>query len=226
MTTVNPAAAATTAQSAQQQLQSSNNAAANQDFNTFIELLVAQVRNQDPLQPADSTQFVEQLATFSSLEQQVETNSNLEAIGFLISDLHTIVANEWLGKDVAIDANQIPYDGGEVKFSAQKPTGADSAELVIRALNGETLWTQSLGDTKEEFVWDGTSTSGEEIPVGTILNVSVDGYSKDGRRISSTAAEVLTTVTGVTNENGKTRLTTEMNMSVGLDNVRHQDEHK
>jgi len=224
MTTVNPAAAATTAQSAQQQLQSSNNAAANQDFNTFIELLVAQVRNQDPLQPADSTQFVEQLATFSSLEQQVETNSNLEAIGFLISDLHTIVANEWLGKDVAIDASQIPYAGGEVKFSAQKPEGVDSAELIIRDSKGQTIWSQSLGNTKEEITWDGLNTAGEEVPVGSVLNVSVDGYNRNGQRISSTSAEVLTTVTGVTNDNGKTRLTTEMKMSVGLDNVRHQDE--
>ena len=224
MNTVNTAAAATTAQSTQQQTQASTNPAANQDFNTFIELLVAQVRNQDPLEPADSTQFVEQLATFSSLEQQVETNSNLEAIGFLISDLHTIIANEWLGKDVAIDASQIPYAGGEVKFSAQKPEGVDSAELIIRDSKGQTIWSQSLGNTKEEITWDGLNTAGEEVPVGSVLNVSVDGYNRNGQRISSTSAEVLTTVTGVTNDNGKTRLTTEMKMSVGLDNVRHQDE--
>jgi len=225
MTTVNAAnAAASTATTQNTQQQSTASVAANQDFNTFIELLVAQVRNQDPLQPADSTQFVEQLATFSSLEQQVETNNNLEAIGFLISDLHTIVANEWLGKDVAIDASQIPYAGGEVKFSAQKPVGVDSAELVIRDSQGQTIWSQTLGDTKEEITWDGLNTAGDDVPVGSLLNISIDGYNRDGRRISSTSAEVLTTVTGVTNENGKTRLTTEMKMSVGLDNVRHQDE--
>ncbi|MEZ5946734.1 MAG: flagellar hook capping FlgD N-terminal domain-containing protein [Hyphomonas sp.] len=42
-----------------------------EEFNSFIQLLTAQVRNQDPLSPMDSTQFVEQLATFSTLEQQV-----------------------------------------------------------------------------------------------------------------------------------------------------------
>ena len=42
-----------------------------EEFNSFIQLLTAQVRNQDPLAPLDSTQFVEQLATFSTLEQQV-----------------------------------------------------------------------------------------------------------------------------------------------------------
>ncbi|MEM9988284.1 MAG: flagellar hook capping FlgD N-terminal domain-containing protein, partial [Pseudomonadota bacterium] len=44
------------------------------EFNQFLQLLTAQVENQDPLEPLDSTQFVEQLATFSSLEEQVQTN--------------------------------------------------------------------------------------------------------------------------------------------------------
>lgn len=55
------------------------------DFNAFLSLLTAQVRHQDPLAPLDSTQFVEQLATFSALEQQVRTNEHLEAIGALIA---------------------------------------------------------------------------------------------------------------------------------------------
>ncbi|MEM6649158.1 MAG: flagellar hook capping FlgD N-terminal domain-containing protein [Pseudomonadota bacterium] len=50
------------------------------EFNQFLQLLTAQVENQDPLQPLDSTQFVEQLATFSSLEEQVQTNDLLASI--------------------------------------------------------------------------------------------------------------------------------------------------
>ncbi|MEM9421428.1 MAG: flagellar hook capping FlgD N-terminal domain-containing protein, partial [Pseudomonadota bacterium] len=54
------------------------------DFNTFLQLLTAQVNNQDPLEPLDSTQFVEQLATFSALEQQINTNSQLDTITGLL----------------------------------------------------------------------------------------------------------------------------------------------
>lgn len=57
------------------------------EFNSFLRLLTAQVQNQDPLAPIDSTQFVEQLATFSSLEQQVNTNQTLSTIAELIADL-------------------------------------------------------------------------------------------------------------------------------------------
>src|SRR5438270_882992 len=57
---------------------SSNSALANED--TFLKLLVAQLQNQDPLQPQDGTQFVSQLAQFSGLEQNLAMRSDLDAI--------------------------------------------------------------------------------------------------------------------------------------------------
>lgn len=56
-----------------------------EEFNTFLELLTAQIRNQDPLAPVDSTQFVDQLATFSNLELQAKNNQILEGIATLLA---------------------------------------------------------------------------------------------------------------------------------------------
>ena len=56
-----------------------------EEFNTFLRLLTAQIKNQDPLAPLDSTQFVEQLATFTNLEMQAKGNQTLEEIAFLLS---------------------------------------------------------------------------------------------------------------------------------------------
>lgn len=56
-----------------------------EEFNTFLRLLTAQIQNQDPLAPLDSTQFVEQLATFTNLELQATSNQTLEEIAFLLS---------------------------------------------------------------------------------------------------------------------------------------------
>lgn len=50
----------------------------NGDFETFLRLLTTQLQNQDPLDPTNSTEFVAQLANFSSVEQQVQTNTKLE----------------------------------------------------------------------------------------------------------------------------------------------------
>jgi flagellar basal-body rod modification protein FlgD len=50
------------------------------DYNSFLQLLIAQMQNQDPLNPTDSTAFVSQLASFSSVEQGVNTNSKLDQL--------------------------------------------------------------------------------------------------------------------------------------------------
>lgn len=55
-----------------------------EEFETFLTLLTAQIKNQDPLAPLDSTQFVEQLATFSSLELQAKGNQTLDQIVALL----------------------------------------------------------------------------------------------------------------------------------------------
>lgn len=55
-----------------------------EEFSTFLTLLTAQIKNQDPLAPLDSTQFVEQLATFSNLELQAKGNQSLDLIAALL----------------------------------------------------------------------------------------------------------------------------------------------
>ena len=56
-----------------------------EEFSTFLTLLTAQIQNQDPLAPLDSTQFVEQLATFSNLELQAKGNQSLDLIAALLA---------------------------------------------------------------------------------------------------------------------------------------------
>ncbi len=50
------------------------------DYNSFLKLLIAEMKNQDPSKPMDSTQYVAQLATFSQVEQSVQTNTKLDQI--------------------------------------------------------------------------------------------------------------------------------------------------
>ena len=62
-----------------------SSSATGEEFSTFLTLLTAQIRNQDPLAPLDSTQFVEQLATFSQLELQAKGNQVLENIALMLA---------------------------------------------------------------------------------------------------------------------------------------------
>jgi flagellar basal-body rod modification protein FlgD len=58
----------------------SSNPAASVDYNQFLRLLIAQMKNQDPTKPMDSTQFISQLASFSAVEQAIQTNAKLDAL--------------------------------------------------------------------------------------------------------------------------------------------------
>ena len=72
-------------------------ASANLNYDSFLKLLVAQMKNQDPTEPMDSTQQIAQLATFSQVEQTIKTNTNLES---LLQRTSLSEANAVIGKTV------------------------------------------------------------------------------------------------------------------------------
>lgn len=214
----------TTAQSASSNAASSASTTENigEEFNTFLQLLTAQIRNQDPLSPLDSTQFVEQLATFSSLEQQVRSNDSLQSIATMMSDLHAIVASEWLGQSVSVESSWVPYSGSAVNFGFDAPADTDRAILTIRDADGNVSWSETLDPADETYSWNGQLQSGETAALDTLHQFSIDLYS-GSNYLGSVAPRVITKVTDVASENGQLRLGTEMNVSTDIGAVRKVD---
>lgn len=190
-----------------------------EEFENFIRLLTTQVQNQDPLSPLDSTQFVEQLATFSTLEQQVRSNSSLETIATTIGDLHSLIASDWIGRSVTVEASTVPFNGQPIEFSFDAPTSVDRAELTIRDMDNNVLYSQSLDKDQELHSWAGQSIDGSTVAPGTLLQISIDLFD-DGQFAGSAAPRILTTVTDVASENGQLRLGTEMQMSTDISSIR------
>ncbi|MBB3287638.1 MULTISPECIES: flagellar hook assembly protein FlgD [Rhizobium] len=81
-------------------------ASANLNYNDFLQLLIAQMKNQDPTSPMDASQQISQLASFSQVEQQIQTNSHLE----------TVLQNQWISQ--ASD-----YIGKQIMSADGKTTG-------------------------------------------------------------------------------------------------------
>ena len=71
---------ATAAASGSTSTATATNAASTVDYNSFLKMLIAQMKNQDPTNPTDPTQFVSQLASFSSVEQAIQTNTKLDSL--------------------------------------------------------------------------------------------------------------------------------------------------
>jgi flagellar basal-body rod modification protein FlgD len=190
------------------------------EYNSFLKLLTAQVRNQDPLEPMDSTQFVDQLATFSSLEQQVNSNKALDNIASLIGGLHSsILAGQWLGETVAIDTSWAPYKGDAVEYVVDIPDSTDKAVLKVRDKDGNEIWSKTLDADAATYTWNGETTSGEDLADDGLYQFEVQMYKNDELQ-RTTSPRFIATVTGVTmDEQGTLLLETSANLTTEMANV-------
>lgn len=208
MTEVNPAASTGATTTSASSSTAINTAGIGEEFNNFLQLLTAQIKNQDPLSPLDSTQFVEQLATFSSLEQQVKTNVSLEGIASMIGDLHAIVANDWLGQEVAVASKHVAYEGKPVEFEVNPSLAHDQAVLTVTDSQNNVVWQEALDASSERHSWDGTIANQNAKAASGIYQFQLDLF-KDGQPIAQTDADFISKVTALGNEDGKLVLGTE-----------------
>jgi len=147
-----------------------------QDMGTkevFLKMLVAQMENQDPLNPADSSQMSSQLAQFNMVEQQISTNKFLERIAGAQSDPTgslDMASAGYLGHTVMLDESTITYEGSSKNFSASLDADADTVHITINNSAGTPIRNMSLsaltaGD--KTFTWDGKDDAGNAVKLGT-----------------------------------------------------------
>ena len=118
VTAVSGTSATSTSTSAQTANSAKDAASASLDYNTFLQLLLAQLKNQDPTKPMDSTEYMSQLASFSNVEQSIKTNSKLDAMLTLQS---LTQAENLIGKKVENSDASIKGKVTSVKFTSEGP---------------------------------------------------------------------------------------------------------
>lgn len=158
-------------------------ASAASDFQSFLRLLTAQLRHQDPLSPLDSTQFVEQLASFSSVEQQIETNRLLEELtgSFKNAGLETVTP--WIGKTATVEATGVAFTGAPLTLAFPENAHGAPSEIVVRDANGNTVYRASVPAGAADFVWNGETIAGP--PASSGKYVFVANYSNGEKTIAS-----------------------------------------
>jgi len=156
----------------------------------FLNLLVTQLRYQDPMSPEDPKDFVAQLAQFSSLEQQINVNKQLEDLGELLktfTDSQNMAQGvSLLGKTVTGSGSQITVSGGQASAASfQLPS--DAQALVVGIFDGSgqqvrilNLGAQSAGTCT--FAWDGKDSDGNKVADGT-YSYQVAAQNKDGQAL-------------------------------------------
>jgi flagellar basal-body rod modification protein FlgD len=168
------------------------------NYDTFLVLLTAQLQNQDPLAPMDSTQFTQQLVQFSQVEQQIRTNEQLQGLVAQYQAASAGAALSYLGKDAIIEADETYLAGGAANWAYTLPEGAESLTISVRDMSGRTIYettTAARSAGEHLFSWDGVKTDGQTAADG-VYRIVVEASNAAGDSIDARIA-VRETIVGV-----------------------------
>ena len=174
----------------------------------FLKLLVTQLQNQDPMNPTDSTEFVAQLAQFSSLEQMSNVNDNLKVVQLFEQSINNAQAVNFVGKTVKASGSMFELGTGEThEIQYQLGEDADAVYVSIYNSSGEIVKKIEMDQMtagSQSVVWDGKDENSSTVPAGT-YSFSLQAKNKDGE-IMESAAFIEEIITGVSYHSGNTYL--------------------
>jgi len=186
----------------------------------FFQLLVTQLRYQNPLSPIGNTEYVAQLAQFTSLEQMRKVNENLTYLQMYQASINNSMAVSLIGKEVKVGTRQLRLSGGESNRLWYR-VDADAADVRARIFDRDgslvrevKLGSQEKGDYT--FEWDGKDSSGSTVSDGD-YTFEIVATDTDGGTVSVDYG-VRARVTGVSFSDGVTYLVLG-NQSVPLSEI-------
>jgi len=164
----------------------------------FLKMMVAQLQNQDPLNPLDGTDFTAQLAQFSSLEQLTNTNAQLETLALYQSSLNNAQSVSFIGKEITAKGNIIKVDGTSTDLTYNLSEGAQKVVVSIYDEGGNFVDTLELGSQQEgenSVTWDSSAVAAGD------YTFDVSASDADGNVVSAYTM-ITGKVTGVSFEEG------------------------
>jgi len=165
----------------------------------FLELLVAQLENQNPLDPADTDQFTDQLAQFSQLEQLINVNDKLDE---MVSDSDdtdsTTSALDYVGMQVTGECNTMTVEDDSVTSGYY--TLDESADVYVLVYDEDGTLVTTIDEGQVEagsylISWDGSDADGDAVDDGTYTYVVManggDGYEELSSTLTGTVDSVV-----------------------------------
>lgn len=174
----------------------------------FLQLLLAQLENQDPLNPMDSTDMTAQLAQFSQLEQLSNINTSLEYAKLYLASLNNAQAVDFIGKEIEAKGDSVQLsEGNSAQLSYELNGDTGSSTIHIYDQNNNLVRQIELGSQpagSHQWMWDGRDNGGNPVAAGT-YTFEVSATDVDGEEVA-VDTYFRGVVTGVTFEDGITYL--------------------
>lgn len=204
----------------------SSSALLNQNFETFLSLLTAQLKNQDPLSPVDSNQFTAQLTQMAGVEQQLLTNDLLTSLLAAQQGGGLSGAANYIGKDASAVWSATKLADGEATWSYELATDATDVQLQVLDSAGKVVWSGAApekGEGLHDFTWNGQTTGGGQMDDGGVYTLKVVAKNGSGAEVDSQVL-IRGRITGVELYDGQPYLTVG-NSILPLSSVIALEEH-
>lgn len=147
------------------------------DFNTFLKMLTVQMQNQNPLNPIDSSDYAVQLATFSGVEQQVQTNQLLAEMTARFSQMGMSEMAGWIGQEARSNA-PVFYDGDPVTLSPNPAVGSTKTVIVVKDAQGRLVSREDIPVGTAPYQWLGADATGQPLRNGT-YSIALESWKGD-----------------------------------------------
>ena len=130
----------------------------------FLELMLAQIQNQDPFEPIQNGEFVAQLAQFSSVTGLAEISESVATLSDVLLENQTMQASTMVGRSVLVESDEALLPAtGSMEASVELPIDAASAQVRITGPNGQLVREFSVSGQPGSivsFTWDGIADDG------------------------------------------------------------------
>ncbi|MAA71040.1 MAG: flagellar hook capping protein [Bermanella sp.] len=165
--------------------------------NDFLKLLVAQMNNQNPLEPQDNTEFVAQLAQFSSVEGIDNLNSTVDDMASELRSSQALQASSLVGQSVVVPSNEYGFlqNGDLIASYSEIPATTMNVSLQVKNKSGQTLETIDLGYHEKgpmSLRWDGANLEmdGEIVEIDrSLLNRQEYYVDEEGNQVLDDAGK-------------------------------------
>ncbi|WP_196260464.1 flagellar hook assembly protein FlgD [Pelagibacterium limicola] len=157
------------------------------NFDTFLQLLITQLKNQNPLEPMDTNQFTQQLVQFTSVEQQLKTNEYLQAMLASTQNTTNTQAVAYVGKTVTASGTTTELRNGQAAWVFKLDKPAENTMVTIKDQKGNVVYTQemSLKAGTDDIIWDGTTSTGAKLTEGR-FTITIDARDSNGAYVPVT----------------------------------------
>ena len=174
----------------------------------FLKLLMAQMKNQDPLNPMDNGQVTSQMAQISTVNGIEQLNTTIKAMQSSNTDMQAMQATSLVGHQIYSPGSGFTLANGQASGAFELPDGADKVSLVIKSESGLVVDTQDLASPDgsaswpsgiHSFTWDGMTPNGATAAPG---NYSFEVKAVSGKNAATANPLSISTVDGVNHLNG------------------------